>query len=152
MHFLSILTSIMMLTQLPQKAALADWKAVIKLWWWWWLLQVWCGHEQRKSVSSAKWHWKVNKMIQNYSIGSEWLTTDNITVALRLAGQKNSSSHFKLNLCCLLPNISPHTKLIKIRWKPISWKKFLALLVSWVGQKISIAISNSFYDGTSYRF
>ena len=57
---------------LPQKAALADWKKVIKFGWWWWLLPVWCGQEQLKSLSSPKWYSKIRiRMIQNNSLSSQ---------------------------------------------------------------------------------
>ena len=59
------------LIMIPQKAALADWKKVIKFGWWWWSLPVWCGQEQLKSLSSLKWHSKIARMIQNNSLSSQ---------------------------------------------------------------------------------
>ena len=44
-----IVSSLPSCMKVPQKAALADWKKVIKFGWWWWLLPVWCGQEGRSS-------------------------------------------------------------------------------------------------------
>ena len=55
---------------LPQKAAFADWKNVIKVGWWW-LLPVWCRQEQLKSLSNPKWHSEITRMIQNNSHSSQ---------------------------------------------------------------------------------
>ena len=67
-------------------------------------------------------------------------------------GLKNSSSRFKLILCCFLPNISPILapvpNFIQIGWKTQKLKFFTIgqfWLVGLVGQKMVIGISNSFY-------
>ena len=67
-HFDSFFRCVLL--SLPQKAALADWKKVIKFEWWW-LLPVWCGQEQLKSLSSPKWYSKIIRMIQNNSLSSQ---------------------------------------------------------------------------------
>ena len=56
---------------LPQKAALADWKKVIRFGWWWWSLPVWCGQEQLKSLISLKLYSKITRMIQNNLLSSQ---------------------------------------------------------------------------------
>ena len=107
----------------PQKAALADWKKVIKFGWWWWLLPVWCGQEQLKSLSSPKWHSKITRMIQNNSLSSQTKFNQNQikntevkkiryeTALVGLLGRpKNSCSHSKLILCYSLPNDTPYNK------------------------------------------
>ena len=61
---------------------------------------------------------------------------------------KNSRSHFKLILCCFLPNSCPHTKFHPNRTKNIEVKRFAIgrlWLVGPVSQKIAVVISNSFY-------
>ena len=153
-------------------------------------MQVWCWQEQWKNMSSSNWHWKVSKIIQNKSIGLEWLkkimtewevVSQKIAVSISnsfydifcpilvripnliqigwdikakkigywsaLFGHSNGSeknhSHYKFILCCVLLNISPHTK---SNHNCIKNTTYWRASVGRLGRsKISIAISNSFY-------
>ena len=71
------------------------------------------GKISKTNVSSLNWHWnkKQNKMIQNISIGSEWLRTHKTMMVLVVDGKKifvAISNSFYIVLCSMLVHI-PNT-------------------------------------------
>ena len=59
----------------------------------------------------------------------------------------------KVVLCCFLPNISPHTKLHPNQVKNIVAEKIgQRWLAGMVGQKIALAISNSFFVASETKY
>ena len=122
---------------LPQKAALADWKKVIKFGWWWWSLPVWCGQEQLKSLISLKWYSKITRMIQNNLLSSQTKFNQNqikntevkkTALAGQLGWPKNIHSHIKAILCCSLPPISNFTQIVLRQVKKI---RYWSALIGW---------------------